>query len=100
MGRLRALLLLGLMAGCSDANTPPPISDSDGGPDKGADVNAPPPCSTPAEGCPCPDAGAQYYCGVIYRVSGSYITCSPGYLTCEANGSWGPCEGPAVYDGN
>jgi len=105
MGVLRRSWLVGAavsvcVAGCSSADMPPPISDSDGGgPEKG-DVTAPPSCDMPATGCPCADAGAQASCGIIYRRIGSYISCSPGYYTCLPNGTWGECEGPSIYDGN
>jgi hypothetical protein len=103
MGLLRVFassaLLTAWMAGCSAADLPPPIDDSDGGPKKG-DVSVVPPCSTPAPGCACGDAGAQVSCGIIYRRVGSYISCSPGYYTCGSDGTWSDCEGPSIYDGN
>jgi hypothetical protein len=90
-------------AACSDGAQPPPIGDPDSGtikipPDDDAANVAP--CSTPAPGCPCADAGVQFYCGVVYRKSGSLLECSPGYLTCQDDGGWSGCIGPTIYDGN
>ena len=87
------------LAACSDTAMPPPLGDYDGGLPK-SDVAAPPPCSTPAESCPCDDAGAQYSCGTIYRVSGTHVDCSNGYLTCQANGTWSACQGPTIWHGD
>jgi hypothetical protein len=99
MGFLRFVVVLSGTVACSDNAVPPPIEDTDGGPITAPDSSLPP-CATPAPGCPCADAGAQSYCGVIYRKSGTYVSCSPGYLTCQDDGGWSACEGPTVYDGN
>lgn len=88
-------------AACS-ASQPPPISDTDGGVGKvpiDSSVPPPDPCAAPAAGCPCTDAGAQVYCGKVYRVSGTHIDCSDGYLTCQDDGGWSGCVGDAIYDG-
>jgi hypothetical protein len=86
-------------AACSDAS-PPTISDSDGGPQMNEDgAVVEPPCSTPATGCPCEEAGATFSCGVVYRISGTHVDCSPGVITCEADGGWGSCVGASIYDG-
>ncbi len=84
-------------SGCSDRQ-PPPLGDFDGGGDAifNGDVHVAP-CSTPAQGCPCPDAGIQEVCGTIYHYSGSYITCSKEYITCQSDNTWGPCVGPTVF---
>jgi len=87
---------------CSDAQQPPPIADPDGSakvPVDGGGTTIPP-CSEPAPGCPCDDAGAQSYCGLVYRISGTHVDCSPGYLTCQEDGGWGDCLGAEIYDGN
>ncbi len=100
VGTIALGLMGGLTAACSDGVQPPPLGDYDGGLPNNGDVAAPPPCSTPAENCPCDDAGAQYYCGIIYRVSGTHVDCSKGYLTCQDNGTWSACEGPSIYQGD
>jgi hypothetical protein len=87
------------ITGCGEA-APPPLGDHDGGGPPTGDVAAPPPCSTPAESCPCADAGEQYYCGIIYRVSGSHVDCSKGYLTCQSDLTWSSCQGPAIFQGD
>ena len=61
------------------------------------DVVSGEPCETPATGCPCVDAGAEEYCGVIYRVVGNHVDCAKGYMKCGPDGTWGTCEGPTVY---
>jgi hypothetical protein len=94
------LVLLGggsaLLVACSD-DAPPPLVGKDSG---GFDVSAPPPvpCEPPSEGCPCgDDAGAQLFCGIIYRQTGTHVDCAKGYMTCGADGKWGACEGPAIF---
>ncbi len=100
-GLARLVVLLGLLTvGCSDGGMPPPIQDSDGGLPNNDGGTTSEPCSTPAQGCPCADAGAQFYCGVIYRVSGKHVDCSPGYLTCQDDGTWSACVGASIYDGH
>ncbi len=98
MGVSAALLAVACVGACSDGNQPPPISDTDAAivNDAGTIV----PCSTPAPGCPCAEAGAQVYCGVVYRKSGTHVDCSPGYLTCQGDAGWGSCIGDSIYDGN
>lgn len=96
---LAVLLLLGggsaLIIGCSDP-APPPLEGKDSG---NFDVGAPPPvpCEPPSEGCPCDDAGAQLFCGMIYRQTGSHVDCAKGYMTCGTDGKWGSCDGPAIF---
>ncbi len=94
---LFALLSL-VVVGCSDPGMPPPITDGDGGVISHTDSSIDP-CASPNAGCPCSDAGAQVYCGVIYRVSGKHVDCSPGYLTCQEDGTWSACTGASIYDG-
>lgn len=99
-GLLACALAAACLAACSDAR-PPPIANPDASgkvPIDGGGVTVPP-CATPAPGCPCDDAGAQSYCGLVYRVSGTHVDCSPGYLTCQDDGGWSACEGAAIYDG-
>jgi hypothetical protein len=96
----KAVLVALLTIGCSDPGMPPPIQDSDGGIIGDNDGSTQiVPCSTPSASCPCSDAGAKYYCGVIYRVSGKHVDCSPGYLTCQDDGTWSECLGAQIYDG-
>ncbi len=85
------------LAGCSDRN-PPPLGDYDGGGD-GSPLNDVyvAPCSSPAPGCPCPDAGMSEICGTIYHYSGTYVTCSKEYITCQSDGTWSACVGPTVF---
>ena len=84
-----------MVVGCSD-DAPPPLVGKDSG---GFDVSAPPPvpCEPPSEGCPCEDAGAQLYCGIIYRQTGSHVDCAKGYRTCGTDGKWGTCDGPSIF---
>ena len=98
MMRLERFLFASIvaLAGCDDG-TPPPLGDSDGGLESDGTSKAP--CSTPATGCPCAEAGAQFYCGVVYRYSGTHVDCSPGYLTCQDDGGWGDCVGDTIFDG-
>ena len=51
-----------------------------------------------ATGCACEDAGASISCGQVHRVSGNYVSCSPGFITCGADGVWGDCLGDRVGD--
>jgi hypothetical protein len=102
LGRLSSLLLAAAAlsavgaAGCGD-RTPPPLGDHDASgdaPQLGDVVIAP--CSTPAAGCPCTVVGEQDVCGTVYHYSGSYITCSKEYITCQDDGTWSACVGPTV----
>jgi hypothetical protein len=94
-----SLAILGCaFAACSDG-LPPPISDSDASPPPRVDSGPVAPCASPAPGCPCADAGAQVSCGLVYRISGTHVDCSPGYLTCEVDGGWSDCVGASIYDG-
>jgi hypothetical protein len=86
-----------ILIACSDG-APPPIQDSDGGPNTKTDA-APVLCGSPSQGCPCEDAGAKFDCGKVYRISGKHVDCSEGYLTCGTDGKWGACIGASVYDG-
>ena len=78
---------------CS-SNMPPILGDTDAS--TTSDVYIPP-CSSPATGCPCPDAGVSEVCGTEFHYSGSYVTCSKQYITCQPDGTWGPCVGALVY---
>jgi len=92
-----AACALSSIVACSDG-APPIIGDSDGGPNTKTDV-AIVPCSTPAAGCPCDDAGAQVSCGTIYRISGNHVDCSEGHITCQSDGTWSACVGATVFNG-
>ncbi len=87
-----------LVLACSDAGAPPTIGDVEGGLVQGHGTTSSP-CSTPAPGCACSDAGAQHDCGRVYRTSGQYVSCEEGKMTCGDDGVWGACIGPSVYDG-
>jgi hypothetical protein len=78
---------VGAIASGGDAAT----SASDGG--------TPTVCgSSPTTGCACDTPGQQLACGQVHRVDGDYISCSPGYRTCSADGEWGDCLGDRVGD--
>jgi hypothetical protein len=57
-----------------------------------------PTCTTATTGCACDDAGAEISCGQVHRVSGDYVSCSPGFITCGVDGVWGACLGDRVGD--
>lgn len=99
VGFVAAALASVIVVGCSDAANPPPISDGDGGGIITEDGGTIIPCSVPSPTCPCDDAGAQVSCGTVYRVSGNHVDCSPGYLTCQTDGTWSACVGASVYNG-
>lgn len=85
-------------AGCSDANTPPVLGDPMSMPTEMVQQNeGGAPCSTPSQGCPCTTPGEQVYCGVIYRISGSRVDCSKGYVTCQDDGKYSACEGARIF---
>lgn len=77
------VLLAGSMVGaiaCS-ADDHPAVLESKDAAGLTKDVVSGEPCETPTSGCPCGDAGAQEYCGVIYRVVGNHVDCAKGYMT-------------------
>ena len=78
---------------CGD-NMPPIIGESDASGNKDVYVA---PCSSPAAGCPCAEAGVTEVCGTEFHYSGSYVTCSKEYITCQDDGTWGPCVGAIVF---
>jgi hypothetical protein len=84
--------MVSVAVGCSAP--PPPIL---GDPDSGAVDVYVPPCESPAQGCPCPEAGVQETCGTVYHFAGSYVTCAKEYLTCQDDGTWSACVGPQVF---
>lgn len=51
--------------------------------------------AAPQSGCPCSTAGATADCGEVTQVSGNYVTCSLGELTCSG-GVWGSCVGDRI----
>jgi hypothetical protein len=90
---IACVVLATVIAACS-APPPPILGDQDsGGP---GDVYVPP-CSVPAQGCPCEEAGVQETCGTVYHYAGSYVTCAEEYITCQEDNTWGPCAGPLVF---
>ena len=103
MGIVRLLLAASTLTLACAPSAPPPIADSDAAPPPkhppdGAPTPPPDPCATPNPGCPCDDAGTQYYCGKVYRTSGTLVECSDGYLTCQPDGGWGDCVGDGIWD--
>lgn len=80
------------VAACGD-NLPPIIGESDASGTKDIYI---PPCSAPAAGCPCAEAGVTEVCGTEFHYSGSYITCSKEYITCMDDGTWSACVGATV----
>jgi len=92
MGGGSAAAAVSLAIACSAP--PPPIL---GDPDSGTTDVYVPPCSVPAEGCPCEEAGVQEVCGTVYHYAGSYTTCAKEYITCQDDGTWSDCVGPTVF---
>jgi hypothetical protein len=80
-------------AACGD-NLPPIIGEPDAS--GGKDVYIAP-CQTPAAGCPCAEAGVSEVCGTEFHYSGSYVTCSKQYITCQDDGTWSACVGALVF---
>jgi hypothetical protein len=76
---------------------PGPSVTDDGGPP----THRPPPpvdagCTEGKEGCPCDTPGEKFDCGQVERVSGSYVSCSPGFATCSSDLVWGACLGDQI----
>ena len=98
-----------ILFACSDTagDKPPPLedlTDASGSPDRSVVVTTDP-CNPPQENCPCADAGAgaQLYCGTVYRTTGNHVDCAKGYRTCIDPGDggtmqWGACEGPRIFN--
>src|SRR5882672_4996906 len=98
---MRSLLvaLFLLTAACSDANTPPVLGDPMSMPKETTEQNeGGVPCSSPSQDCPCATPGEQVYCGTIYRISGSHVDCSKGYVTCQEDMKYSACEGARIFD--
>ncbi len=101
--RISGALLVMVSWGCSAAG-PPFVTDGDGG-SPPVERDATPAdevtlCGMPAPGCPCAEAGATVDCGRVYRISGTYVTCSEGVLTCQDDGGWSACIGDSTYSGH
>jgi len=102
MKKLIALASFTFAFACSGA-APPMIADEDR--DAAVERDAQrvaeeaDPCATPAPGCPCADSGETFSCGLVYRISGSHVDCSPGSLTCQDDGGWSDCIGDSIWDG-
>ncbi len=93
-----AAIVCAEIAACTVETAPPPIRDDQtASPERDGGTATADPCATPSPGCPCADAGAEIDCGLVYRTSGSYVDCSPGTMTCGADGGWGACVGPSIY---
>ena len=91
-----------LVVACGSNDRPPALGEptevgmrKDGG---GVSVRLPVDAGCPEgwEGCPCDTPGAKIDCGMVKRVSGSYVACSPGIATCASDLTWGPCLGDQV----
>jgi hypothetical protein len=80
-----------------DASTGVVTPRDSGGTTTASDGGAPT-CTTDTTGCSCADAGATIACGQVHRVSGGYVSCSPGFITCGADGVWSDCLGDRVGD--
>jgi len=52
-------------------------------------------CDTEHVGCPCSTEGSVFACGRVKHTSGTYVSCTEGFSTCE-NGVWGKCIGSNV----
>jgi hypothetical protein len=74
-----------------------PSSDADGG-EAGAGSGGAGACAggSTAAGCPCTTPGQTVACGQVHRVTGDYVSCSPGTQTCDVNMTWGACLGDRV----
>lgn len=97
------------MLACSSSEDHPPLlvesNDAGGQPDTSVVIPPADPCDPPNLGCPCADAGAgaQVYCGTVYRTTGTHVDCAKGYRTCIDPGDggamlWGNCEGPRIFN--
>ena len=90
----RFILILGLLApvfgGCAVDTDRPEAATFEAQ----AAVSAPNACAAANEGCPCADPDAIAECQ-IKRISGDYVTCSPGFRVC-ANGKWSECIGDGI----
>lgn len=90
---LRALVLTSvLLAGCGGGDDAPLVGGGYTPP-----TGTPDPCATAAPGCKCTDVGKSTTCRAT-RVSGTYVSCSTGSMTCTAAGVWGECIGDRVWD--
>jgi hypothetical protein len=90
------------LVACGSGDRPPTLGEptgpgvtKDGG---GVSVRLRPDARCPEgwEGCPCDTPGAKIDCGMVKRVSGSYVACSPGTATCASDLTWGACLGDQV----
>lgn len=72
-----------------DAGTPTPPEEDSGPPPLDCTVEATP-------GCPCETEGEKVSCGDVVRRSGSYVSCSPGFVTCTPDLVWGDCIGDRI----
>ena len=53
-------------------------------------------CASPDAGCACDEAGATLSCGQVHHTDGDYLSCSPGFITCGADGVWSACIGDQI----
>ena len=98
-GFVTALLLVACGSNGRSASLlePPGPGEKDDG---GLTTHPPPPedagCPEGKEGCPCDTPGAKFDCGQVERISGSYVSCSPGTATCSDGLVWGACLGDQI----
>jgi hypothetical protein len=86
-------------SGGNNGSSSEPSSDSDGGEaGAGSGGGATTACASgsTAVGCPCTTVGQTVACGQVHRVSGDYVSCSPGTQTCDVDLTWGACLGDRV----
>jgi hypothetical protein len=57
---------------------------------------APVDCTVPNAGCPCVQPGLMVKCGKVLYKSENYTSCSLGFQTCQADGTWTDCQGSQV----
>jgi len=74
-------------------DTPPAPGETVGG---NPSATAPPDCSVANAGCPCTQPGEIVKCGHVVYKSESYVSCSLGLRTCQADGTWTDCQGNQV----
>lgn len=76
------------LAACSAQNP----ATADGVVDESAPPAAVTSCTTPNEGCPCDESGAEVDCGKTIDKFGTFVMCSMGKRRCDG-ARWGACIG-------
>jgi hypothetical protein len=89
-----------LVVACGSSDRPPALDEPTDVGTKDGGVSVEPPadagCAEGTEGCPCDTPGAKVDCGMVKRMAGSYIACSPGTATCTSDLTWSACLGDRV----